>query len=288
MINISVVIPANGECNFLLDSIKSVTSQDYSGKFEIILIHQKIRYERMKEVHQLKDQHINIIHDPGSGIVSALNMGINASKYEWVARLDSDDLMCPGRLTSQANFISMHPEYILVGGQAVVINESGDYIAKARYPINNSSIKYALKVDSAIPHPGVIFLKSAVLKAGGYNETFPNLEDYNLWLNLLKFGKFHNLSETVLKYRSHSKQITKLNQDQIDKEKSRLILKNYFTNRMYDEQALKEITITLKLLRDNEYIRILHLVIFVFRNKLLIFRYLLRKVLTRFIIRIGL
>ena len=45
-----------------------------------------------------------------------------------------------------------------------------------------------------------MYRKDAVIKAGGYSLHAHNFEDYFLWMQLKKYGKFYNLPQQLLKF----------------------------------------------------------------------------------------
>ena len=67
--------------------------------------------------------------------------------------------------------------------------------------------------DWIMNHPTVCMRKSAVMAVGNYNPFFfgnTMMEDWDLELRLLKrFGKIHNIPETLIYYRIHEDQLTK-------------------------------------------------------------------------------
>ena len=54
---------------------------------------------------------VNYLYQSNQGPVAARNRGIEASRGEWIAFLDSDDEWLPGKLQAQLNFFAAHPEY---------------------------------------------------------------------------------------------------------------------------------------------------------------------------------
>ena len=80
--------------------------------------------------------------------------------------------------------------------------------------LNNSRIKKLPECDEEIKryaihrcpihHPCVMFRKEKVMEAGSYQH-FYLLEDYYLWLRMIKSGAiFYNIQEPILRFRSTS------------------------------------------------------------------------------------
>jgi glycosyltransferase involved in cell wall biosynthesis len=238
-LKISVLIPAHGTCEFLLEAVNSVLSQDFPGDFEILIIAQNISLSVLEGIQSIEAPQMRVVDDPGSGIVSALNLGLKLSKYPWIARLDSDDLMAKNRIKHQAQAIQEFKDLSIVGGQAIGINSNGLELGQIRYPRSNLAIRYSLKYMCPLAHPAILMKKSVVLAAGGYSFETDLVEDYDLWcrLNSNKV-KFMNISEVVLFYRMHTNQITRQDsQDHLEKV-SKVIFRNL---RPYSESTKEEL-----------------------------------------------
>ena len=57
-------------------------------------------------------------------------------------------------------------------------------------------------------HSGVIYRKESVIKAGGYSPDAHRFEDYLLWTQLVKYGKYHNLPEQLIRIRINPGSVT--------------------------------------------------------------------------------
>ena len=155
-----------------------------------------------------KDSRIRIFKTQRRGIVGSLNYGLNKSKYELIARMDSDDIMLPTRLKMQLKEFVLDPNLTLLGSNVVLIDEKGNAIRKTNYPISEKLVRKYLINGFPIAHPTAMFKKSEVLQAGMYSEEYPFAEDLDLWLRLQKFGVVRNLSQVTLFHRIHSNQVS--------------------------------------------------------------------------------
>jgi glycosyltransferase involved in cell wall biosynthesis len=121
-----------------------------------------------------------------AGLAAALNTGLKACKYEWVARMDSDDISLPDRFDKQLAYIENYPNVDVIGGAiAEFRNTPGDMQSERHVGLDMKAIRKMAKTRTPMNHVSVMFKKSAVEKAGGYCENFGKLEDYKLWVDLL-------------------------------------------------------------------------------------------------------
>ncbi len=136
------------------------------------------------------------------GLGKALEKGLCYCRCPVVARMDSDDLSRPTRCEKQFHMIK-EKHYGIVGGSLKeFVNEPGDRESLRVLPEKPEHIMEFAKVRNPFNHPCVMFLKDAVLEAGGY-EDFPGFEDYFLWIRMLKNGcRGYNLQEVVLDMRT--------------------------------------------------------------------------------------
>ncbi len=132
----------------------------------------------------------------------ALNEGLKHCSFEWVARMDTDDICHPERFEKQAAFVKANPDVDLIGANITEFIEApGDLSRKKNVPEKHEDIiRFAFK-RCPFNHPTVFFRKSAILEVGSY-QSMILFEDYYLWFRLIKAGKrFHNLQDSLLDFR---------------------------------------------------------------------------------------
>ncbi|MBR1932851.1 MAG: glycosyltransferase [Prevotella sp.] len=141
------------------------------------------------------------------GLGNALRLGTEVTKYELVARMDSDDIALPDRFEKQLAYMEAHHECDIVGGQMTeFIDEPTNIVGKRVVPTENKDIQNYMKSRCAMNHVTVMFRKQAVLGAGNYQDWFWN-EDYYLWVRMMIAGcKFANLPDVLVNVRSGSDQ----------------------------------------------------------------------------------
>ena len=117
--------------------------------------------------------------------------------------MDTDDIAKPYRFQKQIEVFQKHPEIDVCGAWIEEFQGNTDNVTSIRKlpKLHNDILEYT-KIRNPINHPVVMFRKSAVLDAGGYQH-FPLFEDYYLWVRMLKNGaKFYNIQESLLYFRT--------------------------------------------------------------------------------------
>ena len=140
-----------------------------------------------------------------SGLGNALNFGMKYCRHKLVARMDSDDISRPDRCEKQLMVFSEYPDVSVVSGIVEEFTTSTKQIEVRRIvPEMQEEIIAFAKKRNPFNHPCVMYKKSAVEEAGGYQD-FYLLEDYYLWIRMLQKGSLgYNLQEPLLWMRAGS------------------------------------------------------------------------------------
>lgn len=192
--------------DFFLGAVESVLNQseildlyiyiDGSVSTEINSLINK--YKEREDVFVLSN-HQNM------GLAIGLNNLIDVvikNKYEFIARMDSDDLSLPDRFREQMHFLKEN-QYIDVCG--TFCSEFGSPYA---LPVKKLPTMHDQLVDFSIVrcpfiHPTVMFRRRVFENPNIRYPINTNLtEDMSLWFELLKNGyRFANVDKVLLKYR---------------------------------------------------------------------------------------
>ena len=121
------------------------------------------------------------------GLGKALNEGLLHCAYDWVFRMDTDDICVPDRFEKQVAFIEQYPETIIFGGQIAEFGENvNDIVAYRNVPTSAQEIIKFTQKRCPFNHMTVAYQKSAVINCGGYEDL---QEDYYLWIKLVAQAK---------------------------------------------------------------------------------------------------
>lgn len=177
---ISIGIPFYNAEKYLAFAIQSVVNQSYKN-WELILIDDGSTDKSLEiaKIFENSDPRIRVISDGlNKRLPARLNQLINESKYEYIARMDADDIMHPERLERQVNYIDLNPELDLVATGIVSIDTENN-IHSYRC-VNSIVTNVDINTGFPIAHPTVLARKSWY-KRHYYTEDYPRSEDYDLW-----------------------------------------------------------------------------------------------------------
>lgn len=148
--------------------------------------------------------------EKNGGLGEAMRIAAEAAKYDYLARMDSDDICLPDRFEKQMKCFEEDPELSLVGGMITEFDgEPENIIAKRILPLEDAEIKRMMRGRCAVNHVTVIFKKADLMKSGNY-QPFWKQEDHYLWARMIEHGcKFRNIPDVVVNVRSGKDQIAR-------------------------------------------------------------------------------
>lgn len=124
--------------------------------------------------------------------------------YEYIARMDADDISIPNRIEKQMAFLQANPDIDVVGGAIEEIDENSNSRGKTIvYPKGPKECYEFFSRRNPHAHPAVLFRKSFFEKAGcKYRPEYRQNQDTMLWLDGMSKGTKHaNLQDVVLRFR---------------------------------------------------------------------------------------
>lgn len=133
------------------------------------------------------------------GLGNVLRMGVIKAKYEFIARMDTDDIAVPTRFEKQMAYMKAHPEVSVCGGQIYeFIGNKNNVVGKREVPLMHEDIAGFMSKRNPFSHMTVMFKKQDVLASGNYLEIHL-VEDYYLWCRMLVRGyRFANLPDILV------------------------------------------------------------------------------------------
>ncbi|MBO4786340.1 MAG: glycosyltransferase [Prevotella sp.] len=208
--SIAMAVYKNDAPDYLRDALKSVIDQTLKPNEIVIVGDGPISEECKKTIedmsHEAQHEGIDLVFLPqeeNNGLGASLRLAVEHCRYDYIARMDADDLALPYRFEKQMKCFDEDPELSIVGGMITEFEGSPENIMDKRVlPLSDSEIKEFMKSRCGVNHVTVIFKKADLLKAGNYNDEYRQ-EDYYLWARMIKAGcKFRNIPDIVVNVRS--------------------------------------------------------------------------------------
>lgn len=203
---VTVLMSVYNGGRFLHEAIESILQQTWTD-FEFLIVDDGSTDQTREIIHDYSDARIRVIDQPANiGLAKCLNLGLRAARAPLIARQDADDRSHPERIAAQVEFMRAHPEAALAGTQVRVLNKHGRASRRPGWEraVTNSAIRFQLLFDNPFIHTSVMFKRDAVWQElGGYDETLPTGQDFDLWSRVAARYKVANLPATLIDYRFH-------------------------------------------------------------------------------------
>jgi glycosyltransferase involved in cell wall biosynthesis len=207
--SVSIIIPCHNQGHFLSEAIESAIDQDYGLK-EIIVVNDGSS-DDTREVVQRFLPVIKYIEQENSGVSGARNAAIKLSSSDYVAFLDSDDILLPGSVARRVAYLDNHPDVAMVCSDVIIFNDSlilgsrSKLWDKPKTPENFrwETVDYNATISSAMVR------RSCFDNVGFFEESIKTSEDWLMFVKLSLHFNMAYLEEPLTKYRLHTSNITK-------------------------------------------------------------------------------
>ena len=179
---VSVIIPTYNRGWIIKEAIDSVMAQDYRD-FELIIVDDGST-DNTPDILNSYRSDIMVFRQENQGVSTARNRGLAEASGRFIAFLDSDDLWLPQKLFRQVEFFNKNPDAQICQTEETWIRKGVRVNPKKRHKkpwgmIFESSLALCLVSPSA-----VMIRRSLFEEVGGFDETLPACEDYDLWLRI--------------------------------------------------------------------------------------------------------
>lgn len=207
MPKVSVIMPAYNAEKFIAEAIRSILNQSFTD-FEFIIIDDCSTDKTVQIINSFDDKRICFIKNgTNQGVANTLNKGIEIAQGKYIARMDSDDISLPLRLEKQVQFLDEHSDIAIVGSDIEIFGFEHCFL---NFSVNPGQLKVDLIFNTCYAHPSIMIRKQVLNEKNfRYNPEYSKMEDYDLWIRISREYKLSNVPNVLLKYRTHSEQVTK-------------------------------------------------------------------------------
>lgn len=237
MPKVTVYIPTHNYGRFLRQAIKSVIGQKFDG-WELIVIDDGSTDNTSDILKEFEARpKIKIIRQDKKGLTTTNNIAIRLSRGRYIMRLDADDYLDENALLVLSNILDTHSDVGLVYPDYYRIDEQGEIIdLERRKKIGTEVTLLDLPAHGAC----TMIRKSCLTELGGYDESLPCQDGYEIWLRFIKRYKPYNVNIPLFYYRQHDGSLTQ-NKEKILSARRRA--KRNFINARYGRQIPKVLAI---------------------------------------------
>lgn len=198
---ISVIIPTYNRAHCINDAIESVLKQSFQD-FEIIVIDDASTDNTEQVVSNLCSDKIKYIkQEINKGGGAARNRGIQESRGEYIAFLDSDDSWSPGYLENVKNeFDNKDETFGLAYCFMNIADENGKIVSQTKTNRSGLLVPDLLINNFIASFSCVTIRKSVLLAVSGMDETFKSCQDWDLFVRVNRKYKIFCIDKELVTY----------------------------------------------------------------------------------------
>lgn len=179
---VSVIIPTYNRWPMVGEAVESVLAQSYQA-WELIVVDDGSNDGTSKHLAQYGAS-LRHVSRQRSGVAAARNHGVSIARGRYVAFLDSDDLWMAKKLAIQMAFMEQHPEVQICQTEEIWVRRGVRVNPKAKHAKPSGDI-FRRSLDLCLVSPSAVMMtKQLFTQFGGFDESFPVCEDYDLWLRI--------------------------------------------------------------------------------------------------------
>lgn len=209
---VSIILPAFNRERFLDEAIQSVFSQTYPH-WELIVVDDGSTDSTAAIARRYADENpgaVRLISKRNGGVVSARNAGIQASRGEFVAFIDSDDRWDSSKLALQVDSLSAYPPASFVYTGHHIVDSTGTLQRTVLPdPRFQGHIEKLLWLEhNEILGPTMIVRRDALFSVGLFDERLRGAENLDLRIKLARRGPVHYVNAPLYFYRKHDESLT--------------------------------------------------------------------------------
>ena len=205
---VSVVIPTYNRADFLHEAIASVLQQDHPH-VELIVVDDGSRDGTAAVVSRFGTA-VHYLWQENRGVSAARNRGVAASTGDLIAFLDSDDLWLPSKVSAQVAYFEAHPDMQACHTDEIWMRR-GVRVNERRIHRKQGGWQFLALLPRCLISPSAIMMRRTLWDhLGGFDESLPACEDYDLWLRLTAVVPVGFLPQRlVIKRGGHADQLSR-------------------------------------------------------------------------------
>lgn len=197
---------SNDRIDFLKLAMESVFNQSYVDFDFYIQVDGPIDKICFEYLRSIENENVYIRYrEENKGLAYSLNELLGVALpfgYEFIARMDADDISLPTRFEKQILFLEKNKNIDCLGTWAIEIDERGEEYFRKKMPVSHADCNDLFKKRDCLIHPTVMFRRSYFEKAGLYPLDTYFGEDTIMWMQGFKNGcVFGNIDEYLFKFR---------------------------------------------------------------------------------------
>lgn len=211
---VSVVVPTRNRPRWLAEAIGCALAQSRRPAEIVVVEDGEGAGEEVAALEAARrgmEPEIRLVAGPRRGPAAARNVGVAAARAELIAFLDDDDLWHPEKLARQVEWFVRRPDLGALGTGWVGAQEPAAecFLRLGRAETPRAISHAALLRSNRLALSSVVVRRQCLEQCGGFDETLPLAQDWDLWLRMSERWWMGALPEALTVYRRHPEQRTR-------------------------------------------------------------------------------
>ncbi len=191
---VSIVTPSYNQGDFIEETIRSVLLQGYPN-LEYIIIDGGSSDNSVEIIERYSQWLTYWVSEADNGQANAINKGFKRANGEILGWLNSDDTFLPHTLANMAAYTKVYPDAVMWIGACNLSNTVGNVLEVVE-PRNITPQGIAnWWYEGFFYQPAAFFSATAFEEVGPLDESLYFAMDLDLWLKMIKAGRFVTTNE---------------------------------------------------------------------------------------------
>ncbi|WP_417870485.1 glycosyltransferase family 2 protein [Vibrio furnissii] len=232
---VSIVITTKNRYEMACRAIRSVLSQSYKD-IEILVVNDGERFDFSSF------EKVKVIENKESfGGGYARNLGVKNSIGDIIFFLDDDDYWHKNKVEKQVLEFIDERVGLVYTGRAIFYDDDESEIRRVIYPKEKGNLYPRILFENPIGVTSSVAIRRDIFeKVGGFDETLPCRQDYDLWIRVCKITRVSFINEALLYYRLSTKTGDQISNTVYNHEKALSILLKKYLNDIKVQGFLSE------------------------------------------------
>ena len=139
--------------------------------------------------------------DRNQGVAGARNVGLVATRGEFVSFLDDDDVRLPHSLDEQIAVLQRSPEAMFCYAQAIPEDQSGEQAPPFPAICPTGDIFWDLLPRNFIPCGSVVFRRACLSRVGLLDNSVAGIDDWDIWIRIAELFPIVSIQTPVMIWR---------------------------------------------------------------------------------------
>ncbi len=199
---VTIAIPFYNAEKYLAQAIQSVFAQTYPN-WELILMDDGSTDNSLHIASSVEDARVRVFSDGlNKKLATRLNEITQHAQYNYLVRMDADDLIAPERIETQMNILLAKPSLDLVTTGVISLSNNLEFVGQRGQDFESITLNEILSKTKGITHAALVAKKAWHLR-NPYNPKLKVAQDFTLWVEAAAKGDLNiqSIADPLYYYR---------------------------------------------------------------------------------------